>query len=105
MADRAHPRQTYPLLDDEALRESVKSLLMDCKDWSSPFEQRNLGPAIDAFMQLIATHTKAAVGQAAEWLLEQASDTEGYTRNSNVRALIPHNWDLSAGRPSQDGEG
>lgn len=43
---------------------------------------------------LVEADKSAAVVEAAKWLLEQPSNIDGYTRNSNIQALIPTNWDM-----------
>lgn len=77
------------------LREKVSEILVK---WGMPTRQA----AINEIMAAQAERD-AAVREAAEWLLEQPSNVDGYTRNSNIRALIPTNWDMG-GTPIKEKE-
>lgn len=78
---------------EPSLRKSINKV---SKDYFVQYGTSKFTEYLDKLTALFQAHEEAAVQKAAEWLLEQPSDVGGYTRDSNIRALIPSKWDLSA---------
>jgi hypothetical protein len=102
VSDTPHLRERYPLLDDEALRARLREVLS-----TYTFDTTDLRDdrAISEIMQLIATHTKAAVVAARKEL-----ESIVYDACLVANLSMPDERDVmdavrAALRPSQDGEG
>lgn len=80
-----------------SLEELRKKLITVTHEWirDAGLDIQDIEPFVDReVMPAIAEHHNRLSETNVSWAIAQPTEHEGYTRNTVLEALVPHDWDL-----------